>query len=288
VIFPDHCKDVAVRECDDETCRPVAGELMYFSSRYVLLFWQGKVAVWELELKGNGLIQTISRANQLAGFAETLVYRRKIDIFNRSKLIAEATRLCKPPVRAIVYQGFDLHWTFVCDPDPTSVTEIEVFDISPPDPPYLITLIKKLDNAGIFGDLSIRFTPVLQDLRHAPAATVYPCSASGIGSNYLNNRDIHVGERTVLLGCDISKEVLEARVHGLEFEHVNICPTKTIKPTKPFIAKCCKSARVGPTELFGQNGYVVHWGANPYEVAFAVRDLVNTTRRLRSANVPFV
>jgi len=277
VIFPDHCKDVAVRECDGETSPPTAGEHIYFSSRYVLLFWQGKVAVYELELEGNGLIRTISKAKRIAGFAETLVYRRKIDIFNRSRLIAVATRLCKPPVKAVVYQGFDLHWTFVYDPDLTSVTEIEVFDVSPPDPPYLISLIKKLDRAGIFGDLSVRFTPVIQDLRRS-IATIYPCSASGIGPNCLNSRDIHVGEHAVLLGCDISKQVLEARVHGLEFKHVNICPTKTIRPSKPFIAKCCKSARVGPTELFGQTGYVVHWGANPYEVVSAIRDLANAIR----------
>jgi len=224
------------------------------------------------------LIREISKANRIAGFAETLVYRRKIDIFNRSRLISLATRLCKPPVKAVVYQGFDLHWTFVYDPDRTYVTEIEVFDVSPPDPPYLITLIKKLDSAGIFGDLSVRFTPVIQDLRRTGTATIYPCSASGIGPNCLNNRDIYVGQPAVLLGCDISKQVLEARVHGLEFEHVNICPTKTIRPRKPFIAKCCKSARVGPTELFGQKGYVVHWGANPYEVVSAVRDLANAIR----------
>lgn len=278
MIFPDHCKEVAVRECDDETSPPTAGEHIYFSSRYVLLFWQGKVAVYELELEGDGLIREISKVNRIAGFAETLVYRRKIDIFNRSRLIFLATRLCKPPVKAVVYQGFDLHWTFVYDPDRTCVTEIEVFDVSPPDPPYLITLIKKLDSAGIFGDLSVRFTPVIQDLRSAGTATIYPCSASGIGPNCLNNRDIHVCEPAVLLGCDISKQVLEARVHGLKFEHVNICPTKTIRPRKPFIAKCCKSARVGPTELFGQKGYVVHWGANPYEVVSAVRDLANVIR----------
>jgi len=275
MIFPDHCKEVAVRECDDETSPPTAGEHIYFSSRYVLLFWQGKVAVYELELEGDGLIQEISKVNRIAGFAETLVYRRKIDIFNRSRLIFLATRLCKPPVKAVVYQGFDLHWTFVYDPDRTCVTEIEVFDVSPPDPPYLITLIEKLDSAGIFGDLSVRFTPVIQDLRSAGTATIYPCSASGIGPNCLNNRDINVCEPAVLLGCDISKQVLEARVHGLKFEHVNICPTKTIRPRKPFIAKCCQSARVGPTELFGQKGYVVHWGANPYEVVSAVRDLAN-------------
>ena len=72
MIFPDHCKDVAVRECDDETSPPTAGEHIYFSSRYVVLFWQGKVEVYELELEGNGLIRTISKANRIAGFAETL------------------------------------------------------------------------------------------------------------------------------------------------------------------------------------------------------------------------
>ena len=278
MIFPGHCKDVAVRECDNETSRPTAGESIYFSSQYVLVFWQGKVAVYELELVGSGLIRTISSANRIAGFAETVVYNRKIDIFNRSRLIGLATRLCKPPAKAAVFQGFDLHWTFVYDPDLASVTEIEVFDVSPPDPPYLITLIRKLDNAGIFGDLSVRFTPVIQDLRSARGATIYPCSASRIGSNYLNNPEVHVGEHAILLGCDISKQVLEARFPGLGFEHVNMCPTKTIKPSKPFIAKCCKSARVGPTELFGWKGYVVHWGANPYEVVSAVRALANAIR----------
>jgi len=278
MIFPDHCKDVAVRECDDETSRPAAGERVYFSSHYVLVFWQGKVAIYELELEENGLIRTISKAKRIAGFAETLVHRRKIDIFNRSRLIAVATRLCKAPTKAVVYQGFDLHWTFVYDPDLASVTEIEVFDVSPPDPPYLITLIKKLDAAGIFGDLSVRFMPVIQDLRGAREATIYPCSASGIGSNYLNNRDIHIGEHAILLGCDISKQVLEERVRGLEFEHVNMCPIKTIRPSKPFIAKCCKSANVGPIQLFGRKGYVVHWGANPYEVVSAVRELANVIR----------
>ena len=278
MIFPEHCKYVAVREDDDKTSLPTKGEQIYFSSRYLLLFRQRQVTIYGLELQGDGLIQTISKANRIAGFAETLVYGHKIDIFNRSKLIALSSRLCKPPTRAVVFQGFDLHWTFVCDPDLASLTEIEVFDISPPSPPYLIRLVKRLDDAGVFGDLSIRFVPVLQDLRRAPTATVYPCSASGIGSNYLNQRDIYIGEHVVLLGCDISKQLLEARVPGLEFEHVNMCPTKTTRPTRPFIAKCCKSARVGPTELDGQKGYIVHWGASPYEVVAAVRALVSAIR----------
>jgi hypothetical protein len=269
---------VAVRDCDDQTSRPAAGEQIYFSSRYLVLFRHGKAAIYEVSSDGDGLLRSISAVNKIAGFAETSVYKQKVDIFNISRLIKIATRLCKPPTKAVIFQGFDLHWTFVCDPDLNSVTEIEVFDISPPDPPYLVTLVEKLDNAGIFGDLSVRFKPVVQDLRRLNAGTIFPCSASGIGSNHLNRPNVQIGEDSVLVGCDISRQVLEALFKGSNFEHENICPTKTIRPQKPFIAKCCRSARVGPIELSGLKGYIVHWGANPYEVVSAIRDLVNTIR----------
>jgi hypothetical protein len=269
---------VGVRHCDDQISRPAAGEQIYFSSRYLVLFWQEKAAIYEVFSDGDGLIRSISAVNKIAGFAETSVYKKKIDIFNRSRLIKIATRLCKPPTKAIIFQGFDLHWTFVYDPDLNSVTEIEVFDISPPDPPNLVTLIKKLENAGVFGDLSVRFTPVVQDLRRLNAGTIFPCSASGIGLNHLNRPNVQIGQDSVLVGCDISRQVLEARFQGLSFEHENICPTKTIRPQKPFIAKCCRSARVGPIELSGLKGYIVHWGASPYEVVSAIRDLVNAIR----------
>jgi hypothetical protein len=275
MIFPEHCMYVAVRDYDDQTSQPAVGERIYFSTHYVVVFWQGKAAIYEVSSEGEGLMRSISAVNKIAGFAETYVYEQKIDIFNRSRLIATATGLCEPPIKAVVFQGFDLHWTFVCDPDPSSVIEIEVFDISPPDPPYLVTLIERLDSAGIFGDLSVQFTPVVQDLRNLDVDAIFPCSASGIGSNHLNRRDVDVGGDAVLVGCDISRQVLEARFEGLNFEHVNICPTKTIRPQKPFVAKCCKSTRVGPIELFGLRGYIVHWGANPYEVTAAVRNLVN-------------
>ncbi|MGZ8891380.1 MAG: DUF7714 family protein [Halobacteriota archaeon] len=274
MIFPDHCMYVAVRDCDDLTARPSAGEPVYFSSRYLVLFWHGQAAIYEVNSNGEGLIRSISVVNKIAGFDETSVYEQKVDIFNRSRLITEAKRLCKPPIKAVLFQGFDLHWTFVFEPDVNSVIEIEVFDITPPDPPYLVTLIKKLEDAGIFGDLSVQFKPVVQDLRRRNTGTIFPCSASGIGSSHLNRPGVKIEEGSVLVGCDISRQVLEARFPGSNFEHENICPTKTIRPHKPFIAKCCRSARVGPIELFGIQGCIVHWGATPYEVVSAIRELV--------------
>jgi hypothetical protein len=275
MIFPKHCMYVAVRDDDDQLSRPVSGERVYFSTHYVMVFWHGEAAIYKISSEGNGLMRSISAVNKIADFSETYVFKQRTDIFNRSRLIAQATILCKPPIKAVVFQGFDLHWTFVYDPDPKSVTEIEVFDIVPPNPPYLVTLIEKLEHAGIFGDLSVRFTPIIQDIKTLDPKAIFPCSASGVGLRHLDKRDVDVAAKAVLVGCDISRQVLEARLQEVNFEHVNICPTKTVRPNKPFIAKCCKSARVGPIELFGLHGYIVHWGANPYEVAVAIRNLVN-------------
>ncbi len=276
MIFPDHCRLVGVREPEDGVRKPKIGEQIYFSSNYLVVFKRGQAALYELKSKGQGLLRTITSVDELAGFDETLVYKRKLDIFNRAKLIQKAHRLCKDSIRAVVFQGFDLHWTFVYEPDLNSILEVDVFDMIPPSPAYLFSLIKKLDDAGVFGDLCVSFHPVICDLRAVDNATIYPCSASGIGANNLNKRNANIGEMNVLLGCDISRQVLAERFMGVQFDHVNMCPTKWVRPHKPFITKCCKSTRVGPIELFGQKGYIVHWGANTHEVATAVRALVES------------
>ena len=276
MIFPDHCRLVGVRENVDEGPTPKIGERVYFSSHHLVIFQQGKAAIYEIKSKGRGLLRTITSVDEIAGFDETVIYTHRVDIFNKSKLIQKAYRLCNGLIKAVVFQGFDLHWTFVYEPDLTSIIEIEVFDVAPPHPAYLVSLIKKLDNAGVFGDLCVSFKPVVRDLRAARSATIYPCSASGIGSNFLNERDLTVGQENVLLGCDISKQILQERYKGVQFDHVDICPAKSVQPRKPFITKCCKSARVGPTELHGQKGYIVHWGANAHEVAEAIRTLVES------------
>ena len=272
MIFPEHCKYVAVRAYD-KLSKPSSGEPIYCTTHYLLLLHKEKAAIYEIRSEGQGLIKTISSANKIADFSETLVSQRKVDIFNRGKLIKNAARLCKGSIKAAVYQGFDLHWTFVYEPNVDSLIEIEVFDIIPPKPPYLVSLIKRLDNTGVFGDLAVSFKPILCDLRETNLATIYPCSASGIGFNHLNCRDIQIAEENILLGCDISRQVLEERYEELKFEHINLCPTKSIRPHGPFIAKCCQSTREGPIELSGQRGYIVHWGANAYEIVFAVRSL---------------
>jgi hypothetical protein len=274
LIFPDHCKFVGVRHCTDEYCGPKIGDKIYFSSKYQLTFDNRRAAIYEIESKGEGLIREIIAVNKIAGFYDTFIYNKRIDIFNRGKLIEKTAQLCNKTIKAVVYQGFDEHWTFVYEPDLLCLNEIEIFDISPPDTPYLITIIKRLDDAGVFGDLSISFRPRVLDLRQFADATIYPCAASGLGSNHLDARQVTLSDNNVLVGCDISKDVLEQRYRGANYVHINICPIKTIKPNRTFITKCCKTERSGPITLNGQKGYVVHWGTNTIDIVKAVRYLL--------------
>ena len=279
MIFPDHCRFVGVRGCADEYCEPKIGDKIYFSSKYQITFYNKKVAIYEVESEGEGLIKEVKAVNKIAGFNNTLIYDKKVDIFNRRKLIQETVHLCNKTITTVVYQGFDEHWTFVHEPDLTCLNEVEIFDISPPDPPYLVTILERLDDAGVFGDLSVSFKPRVLDLRQFTEATIYPCAASGVSSNTLDARDVKLSNKNVLVGCDISREVLEQRYHGAKFHHINICPTKTITPNTTFIAKCCKTERSGPITLNGQKGFIVHWGANTIDVVSAVRYLFNNQKK---------
>jgi hypothetical protein len=274
VIFPDHCKFVGVRDCVDDDCEPKIGDKIYFSSKYQITFLKRKAAIYKVTSVGDGLIREINTVHKIAGFDDTLIFDTKVDIFNRGKLIKQTARLCNEKIKAVVYQGFDEHWTFVFEADLACLKEVEIFDISPPDPPYLVTLVKQLDDAGVFGDLSVSFKPRVLDLKHFTEATIFPCAASGLGSNHLDARDVKLSSKNVLVGCDVSREVFEQRYNGAIFDHINICPMKTINPERVFIAKCCKTERSGPITINGYNGIIVHWGANAFEVISAVRNLL--------------
>ena len=279
MIFPVHCKFVGVRRCANKYCAPKRGDKIYFSSKYQITFYNKKAAIYEVKSEGEGLLREVKEVNKIADFDNALIYDKKVDIFNRGKLIREAVLLCNKTITTVVYQGFDEHWTFVHQPDLTYLNEVEIFDISPPDPPYLVKMIQTLDDAGVFGDLSVSFKPRVLDLRQFTEATIYPCEASGLSSNSLDARDVKLSNKNVLVGCDVSKEVFEQRYPKVKFHHINICPMKTIKPNTMFITKCCKTGQSGPITLNGQKGFIVHWGANVIDVVSAMRYLLNNQKK---------
>jgi hypothetical protein len=77
-------------------------------------------------------------------------------------------------------------------------------------------------------------------------------------------------------GC-LTASQFYTECYGTHFDLINICPLECVRQ-EPFIARCCRTEREGISSWNGQNGAVVHWGADPVKIFEAVRDLVTRWR----------
>jgi hypothetical protein len=105
-------------------------------------------------------------------------------------------------------------------------------------------------------------------------ADVYPCRAAGF-TRTLDADRMEGGERVA--GCLTASQFL-TECYGRDFTLENICPLESVRE-EPFIARCCRSERVGIGMYKGKSGAVVHWGASPADIARAVNDLVERWRK---------
>jgi len=274
MIFPDEYKFVGIK---DEEHR---GDRIYFSTQYLIS--RDGPRLYRVKSKGFGLMRDPEDLELIASGQEIAFYPERVDTRNRALLIDLATEMTgSGPASTVVFQGPDEHITFVKDPDPSEVLTIEVFDVSPPDPPWLLHVLKGLEGCGILGDLAVRFRPHVLDLRRFECEhAYYPCRASGLGRSLDTDRVTHDTPRIV--GCEISLEIYRAQNAHKDHEFINICPLKSpdpfFAPEGPFITRCCKSERRGLTRKNGQMGIVVHWGEGPWKIAEAVRCLVQELR----------
>jgi len=225
-------------------------------------------------------LELISKGDQIQKFSE------KLDAHDRTRLIESAIPLCRKSVNTVIFEGMDRHITFVHEPSLHEVMEIEIIDIMPPEPPWLASAIDRLVSSGILGELNIRFTKKLINLRQFEGEkTVFPCYASELKGKYLDT-DIDIEDNSELVGCDISKQIFELRFPGLTYKHINMCPLKAelYMPTKPFITRCCQSKKSGMVNINGIDGAVVHWGASEYDIVDAIRMLVKVLKGSQENN----
>jgi hypothetical protein len=228
-------------------------------------------------------MREVERLELIAQGAEVFFYPEKVDTRNRALLIELADEIAKARgANTVVFQGPDEHITFVKDPDRSQILTIDILDISPPDPPWLVHVLRGLEECGVLGDLTVRFRPRILDLHGFEGDCVYyPCKASGLGRSLDCDRVVH--DRPRIVGCEVSREIFLAGNPGKDYEFINICPLQSresiLEPAGPFITRCCKSERRGPTSKNGQKGMIVHWGDGPWKIAEAVRCLVEEVRR---------
>lgn len=283
MIFPDEYKHVGVTKAlPTGTEEPV-----YFLTEY-LIEERGnpeaggsEYAVYHVKKSGDGLLRKVEALELISSGEEIIRYEKELNIKDRALLIETALKLCTGKVNTVIFTGVDKHVTIVHEPDPSSILEIEILDVAPPEPAWLSQVVRRLEASGIFGDLQIRFTENIIDLkRFEGERTVFPCSASGLEGKCLDS-DVLTEDGHLLVGCEISKTLFEMRFPELEYSFINICPFKSevVVPSKPFITRCCRSEKSGLVNISGFEGAVVHWGASEYQVAEAVRNLVNMLRK---------
>lgn len=275
MIFPVEYKSVGIKDQERR------GEPVYFATEY-LISRQGP-ALYRVESRGSGFMREVTELDKIASGEEIFFYPDIVDTRNRASLIKLAYKICRgKKANTVVFSGPDEHITFVKDPDPSAILSIEVLDVSPPSPPWLVHVLASLDGCGILGDLTVRFVPRILDLRQFDSSSVYyPCRASGLGRSLDTDRVVH--EHPRIVGCTVSREIFLANNPDRDFEFINICPLQSservLSPQRPFITRCCRSEMKGLVEKNGQRGIAVHWGDGPANIAEALRCLVGELRR---------
>jgi len=274
LIFPEDYKYVGAAS----EARP--GDPIYFSTRFLIHFGD-EITIYAVEAEdGTGFMRPVRSMEPIASGGAIRVYPEKVDTRNRALLIELASLLCEGRVNTVIFRGPDEHLTFVHQPDLSAVTEIEILDVVPPRPSWLVSVVGKLVEAGVLGDLTLKFRERVLDLSQFDGEEVYfPCTASGLGRSL--DRDRVEVDDPLIVGCEVSREVFRDMYPKKDFRFLNTCPLSNdqLVPKGPFITRCCKSERSGIRRSGGQLGVVVHWGDGAPKIAEAIRCLAEELKR---------
>ena len=295
MIFPEEYKHIGWTE-EGKTV-PEDKKRIYFLSQYVLEKTADGYNLYAIEHIGSGFMRTPKGERLIASSEEIVFCEEILNIKNRTLLIEKAAEICRkenkvrkeeklPLATTVLFKGIDRHLTFIKDPDPSEILEIEVIDIFPPEPPWLIDCVRRLEKSSIFGDLQIRFTEKTTDISiYQSDRTIYPCRSSGLQGKFLDSDMIEGNPKNgkwLLVGCDTTKTIFETLHPDKEYDFIEMCPKRSdmAKPEKPFVMRCCKSENSGNIiKINGQIGIIVHWGAGEWQISEAIRKLVSELRK---------
>ena len=167
----------------------------------------------------------------IASGPEIEFYPAMEDTRNRARLIDLANRVCRRTrANTVVFQGPDEHITFVKDPDFSQILEIEILDVSPPHPPWLVHMFwKGWRAAESLATLTLRFRPRILDLHKFECDSgLLPMQSCGPGRSLDCDPIVH--DRPLIVGCEVSREIFLAGNASKDFEFVNICPLQSKEP----------------------------------------------------------
>jgi hypothetical protein len=252
------------------------GRPVYRRTEFMVLINRGSHALLQLEHDADSLFSQVRDMRLVAGPAETVFLREPdVDVGIPSRL-AQVASACGHPGPAFVVEGRYGHVNFILDPQPVTVT---IVDVVPPDPPKLLAMAEQVI------DFDEALPPIVLEL-HAidmaalgrdaqGSALLFPCRSSGLSSkrpvSFLDSGPAF-DPQWVLVGCERSRQVHRFFYDAEPHAFVSMCP-RTVKPAASSITlrKCCLRERGIECQTECAE---VAWGANLDEVRDALRALV--------------
>lgn len=197
-----------------------------------------------------------------------------IDTGNPSALAEKARALGITASETLVVSGLYEHVNFIHRPQPTV---IDVFDVSPPNPPRLLDMAKRVIANRSFPAIVLNpriqsIPEMVPDLHGKPI--LFPCGISQlkamVSAAYLDERPNR--QDWVLVGCERSRQI-HRHLYGDDPPRIELCPKKLfVADDSPTLMRCCMVT--GSFELRGKVA-VVPWGADLSVVEDAIRALLN-------------
>jgi hypothetical protein len=283
MIMPRHCREVGLKDVDypltpDSISESCKGRTVYFRTRYLILRRGEDHSVVEVTSTGDSVMKEVEGVEILSLPEDTIwIDDSEVDVLSPSSLAEVALQ---HPNKTVIVRGSHDHVSFVKDP---YVQTVRVFDVVPPDPPKLVSLVKAAlkSQALDFPVRMVEDTVNLGDLARSVETDeiILPCKGEIDTDKVVHYlaKSPEVGDAT-LIGCEYSKKVAEA-IYDRELPFVQMCPRRIVSQDDlPTITTCC--------EL--QSGFevdedlaVVPWGARVEDVVQALTALLKPPGHVR-------
>ena len=196
-----------------------------------------------------------------------------VDTGNPSALAEKAWALGITSSETLVVSGLYEHVNFIHRPQPTV---IDVFDLSPPDPPRLLDMARRVIANRDFPAIVLnpRIASIPRMVSHlGDKPILFPCGVSQlkdmVGAFYLDERPAR--QDWVLVGCERSRQI-HCHIYGDEPPRIELCPKKLFVAGNALaLMRCCMVEN--SCELRGKVA-VVPWGADLPVIEEAIRALL--------------
>jgi hypothetical protein len=150
-----------------------------------------------------------------------------VDTGNPSALAEKARALAIAVSETLVVNGLYEHVDFIHRPQPTV---IDIFDLSPPDPPRLLDMVKRVIANRAFPAIvlnpRIQSIPAMVPQLH-DKPILFPCGISQlkakVSAAYLDETPGR--QDWILVGCERSRE-MHRHIYGDEPPRIELCPKK--------------------------------------------------------------